>query len=99
MSETPRWRRYLRLVRPNVGADVDDELQFHMSMRVERNIALGMTPDEARRDARERFGDVTLVRDVLVRHDERRQSSEGRREYVTDFLQDLRFGLRSLRRT
>jgi predicted permease len=99
MSETPRWRRYLRLVRPNVAADVDDELQFHMSMRVERNIALGMTPDEARRDARERFGDVTLVRDVLVRHDERRQSSEGRREYVTDFLQDLRFGLRSLRRT
>ena len=45
MSHTPRWRRYLRFIRPNVAADVDDELAFHIAMRVERNIALGMTPE------------------------------------------------------
>jgi putative ABC transport system permease protein len=98
MSETPRWRRYLRLVRPNVAADVDEELAFHMSMRVERNMALGMTPDDARRDAIERFGDVDTVRRTLVAHDARRQAFEGKKEYFKQFLQDLRFGFRSLRR-
>ena len=98
MTGAPRWRRYLRLVKPDAAADVDDELELHLAMRVERNIALGMTPEEARRDALARFGDVALVRDQLVAHDQRRQRSEGRREYFMDFLQDLRFGLRALRR-
>ncbi len=98
MSPTPRWRRYLRFVRPNVAADVDDELAFHIAMRVERNVALGMTLDDARREAERRFGDVGLVRHELVRHDERRRQSEGRREYVLDLVQDLRFGWRALRR-
>ena len=98
MSGTARWRRYLRFVEPNVIADVDEELEFHVAMRVERNIALGMTPDDARREALQRFGDLTLVREQLVVHDERRRQSEGRREYLMDFIQDLRFGLRSLRR-
>ena len=98
MSPTPRWRRYLRFIRPNVAADVDDELAFHIAMRVERNVALGMTAEDARREAERRFGDVGMVRHQLVRHDERRQHSEGRREYLMDFLQDLRFGWRALRR-
>jgi predicted permease len=98
MSESPRWRRYLRFLRPNVVADVDEELAFHMSMRIERNVSLGMSPHEARREAVLRFGDVDVVRQTLVQHDERRQASEGRKEYFMQFLQDLRFGLRSLRR-
>ena len=98
MSDAPRWRRYLRFLRPNPAADVDDEIAFHVTMRVERNVALGKTPDEARADALERFGDVAQVRRVLVAHDERRHVAEGRREYVGHFVQDLRFGLRALRR-
>ncbi|HKW12333.1 MAG TPA: permease prefix domain 1-containing protein, partial [Gemmatimonadaceae bacterium] len=98
MSETPRWRRYLRFVRPNVVADVDEELEFHVSMRVERNMALGMTPDEARHEALARFGDIAVVRHELVAHDERRQAFEGRKEFFGQFIQDLRFGARSLRR-
>ena len=98
MIRIPAWRRYLRFIRPDVGADVDEELAFHLAMRAERNVALGMSPDDARRDALRRFGDVSLVRHQLVRHDERRQSAEGRKEYFMDFLQDLRFGLRALRR-
>ena len=96
MSDAPRWRRYLRFIRPNVAADVDDELAFHIAMRVERNVALGMTPEDARREAERRFGDVQLVRHELVRHDEHRRQSENRREYLMDFLQDLRFGWRAL---
>ncbi|HKW46942.1 MAG TPA: permease prefix domain 1-containing protein, partial [Gemmatimonadaceae bacterium] len=98
MSQMPRWRRYLRFIRPDVAADVEEELDFHVAMRVERNIALGMTPDEARREALARFGDVSVVRHELVQHDQRRQISEGRKEYFSQFLQDLRFGVRSLRR-
>jgi putative ABC transport system permease protein len=98
MSDAPRWRRYLRLVRRDVAADVDDELAFHLAMRVERNAALGMTPDAARREAMERFGDVSHVREQLVAHDARRQSTEERTEYFRDLVQDLRFGVRSLRR-
>ena len=98
MSTAPRWRRYLRFVRPNVGADVDDELRFHIDMRIERSIALGMSADEARRDALRRFGDVTAVRDALLAHDTRKQDAEGRRELLADVMQDVRFGWRSLRR-
>ncbi|HEY7236565.1 MAG TPA: ABC transporter permease [Gemmatimonadaceae bacterium] len=97
MSEA-RWRRYVRFVRPNIAADVDDELAFHVAMRIERNRSLGMMPDEARRDALSRFGDVDAVRRALVSHDQRRQAAEGRREYFMQFLQDVRFGLRALRR-
>ena len=98
-DRAPRWRRYLGLVRRNVPADVDDELSFHIQSRVERNLALGMSPHEARRDAIARFGDVALVRSALVRHDEREQAAERRAEYVADFAQDLRIGWRALRRT
>ena len=98
MKDAPRWRRYLRLARPNVAADVDAELGFHLDMSLQRNIALGMSPDEARRDALSRFGDAALVRDALIQHDVRRVAGERRIEIMNDLLQDVRFGLRSLRR-
>jgi putative ABC transport system permease protein len=98
-ERAPRWRRYLRLVRSNVPADVDDELAFHLAMRVERNVALGMSPEDARREAIERFGDVGSVRDALVNHDNRKQTTRQRAEYVADFVQDVRFGVRGLRRS
>jgi putative ABC transport system permease protein len=98
VSDAPHWRRYLRFARPNVAADVDEELEFHIAMRTERNLALGMTADDARRDALRRFGDPSRVRHALVEHDTKRQAAAGRREYLMDLLQDLRFGWRSLRR-
>jgi putative ABC transport system permease protein len=98
VSTVRRWREYLRLARPNVAADVDDELRFHIEMRVEHNMALGMSESEARREALKRFGDVSVVRDALVEHDKRRQEAEGRREFLAELAQDVRFGWRSLRR-
>lgn len=98
MNDGPRWRRYLRFARPNVAADVDEELAFHVAMREQWNLSLGMNAEDARRDALRRFGDVDLVRDALVDHDKRKQNAEGRREFMSDFMQDARFGWRSLRR-
>ena len=48
-------------------AEVDSELRFHLDERIRANIAAGMSPDEARRAALERFGDVDGVRDECAR--------------------------------
>ncbi len=98
-ERAPGWRRYLRFTRPNVPADVDDELAFHLHARVERNLALGMSPEDARRDAIRRFGEVDAIRAELVHHDERKHVRARRAEYLADFIQDLRFGARALRRS
>jgi putative ABC transport system permease protein len=66
--------------------------------RIERNVALGMDPESARREALHRFGDVGAVRGTLVDHDARRARAEDRRELLGDLMQDVRFGMRSLRR-
>lgn len=92
----PPWRRYLRFLRPNVREDVDEELAFHLDMRTERNVALGMSPDDARRDAIARFGEVASVREVLVAHDAWKETRSQRAEYLSDLAHDLRFGFRSL---
>jgi len=97
-QRTPRWRRYLRLARPNPRADVDDELAFHIDMRTERNVALGMSRDDARREAEQRFGAVAPVRDALVEHDVKRHARTERAELFSDLTHDVRFGMRSLLR-
>ncbi|MGH7636604.1 MAG: ADOP family duplicated permease [Gemmatimonadaceae bacterium] len=96
-GDAPRWRRYLRFIRPDPVSDVDDELDFHVAMRIERNIALGMSPDDARRDALRRFGDVGRWREAVVDHDKRQQASKERQQIMSDFFQDLKYAVRSLR--
>ena len=99
MPNTPAWRRYLRFRGPDVDADVEEELRFHVEERTRRLIAAGMSPAEAERAALERFGDIDQIGDELRAHDRRRERGRQRREYMGDLLQDLRYGLRSLRRT
>lgn len=43
--------------RAAVESEIREELQFHLEMRTLDNLAVGMSPAEALRDARERFGD------------------------------------------
>ena len=96
--QPPAWRRYLRFWGPNLDADIDDELRFHLEERERLFRAQGLSPEEARRAARERFGDVARVEDELRAHDHRRERGRQRRELMGDFVQDLTYGLRSLRR-
>ena len=42
--------------RSRVRQEIDAELESHLAMRIEDNIASGMTPAEAQRDALVRFG-------------------------------------------
>jgi len=42
--------------------EVDEELGFHLEMRTRENLAAGMVPEEARRRAHARFGELERVR-------------------------------------
>ncbi len=101
MSEhqEPKWRRYLRLVRPNPAADLDDELRDHIESTTEALVARGMSPRAARAEALRRFGDVTRVQHEVQRLDARHATATGRVAWFEAFLYDLRHGARALRRS
>src|SRR5882724_5024426 len=48
-----------------VDREIDDELQFHIEQRIERYIQAGMTPEQARRRAFERFGNLDEIRQAV----------------------------------
>ncbi len=68
---------------------LDDEIAQHIEREVEVNIARGMSPEEARRQARIAFGNVALVQE------------DARAAWTWSWLetlrQDLRFGARILK--
>jgi putative ABC transport system permease protein len=61
-GDTPKWHRYLRFWRSNVGADVDDELAFHVDARAQELREAGMEAAAARARAVAEFGDVERTR-------------------------------------
>ena len=93
------WRRYLRFWRSNVDADVDDELRFHFDERVEALVALGLSPDEARRQAQREFGDVHVVRYDLREIDQRVHAKQRRVHRWEAWRKDFSYAARGLRRT
>ena len=71
--------------------DLDDELQFHVEMRTHEFIASGMVPEEARHRAQRLFGNQLLLK-------ERTRDMDTVR-WLETLWQDLRYGLRSLRKS
>jgi predicted permease len=99
MSDAPMWRRYLRFFRPDLDADLDDELAFHLEMRAEELVAKGMTPEAARAEALRRMRDVQRVKRECRRIDEGAERAARRREWLAITAQEARRGARSLRRS
>ena len=70
---------------------LDEELHFHLERKIEEGIAEGLSPDEARARAMRAMGGLDQrkeeIRDMLHIH------------WLTDFLDDVRYAIRSLRRT
>jgi putative ABC transport system permease protein len=52
--------------RRKIHQDIQDELQAHLAMRMEDNIAAGMSGEEARRDAVIRFGNPSALHEQVV---------------------------------
>jgi macrolide transport system ATP-binding/permease protein len=71
--------------------DLDDELRSHLEMAVELNLSKGMSPEDARRGALRGFGGVEQTKELY-------RDQRGLPMLETT-LQDLRFGLRLLRRS
>jgi putative ABC transport system permease protein len=90
------WRRYLRFWGFNVDGDIDDELRFHLESRVGEYISSGHSPEEARRLALERFGDIPGIRGSLHRHDLRKLQQQLRAETMDELWNDVRYGVRKL---
>ena len=65
MKPFNKTRRWLRLLRPakTVKQEIDEELRFHMEQRAAENLAQGMLPEAAAREARKRFGNLQSVRE------------------------------------
>jgi putative ABC transport system permease protein len=95
---TPAWRRYLRFWGSNVPSDVDEELRFHLEMRVAEYTARGMPPADARRVAERRFGDEQKARAECIAIDENAARAMSRGASLASLGQDIRYATRLLRR-
>ena len=93
----PAWRRYLRFWRPDVEADVDDEIRFHLETRIEELVERGLATDAARAQALAEFGDPAAVRDGLREIDRRLLDRRRRDAWWAALGRDVRFALRRLR--
>ncbi|MDQ3949499.1 MAG: ABC transporter permease [Gemmatimonadota bacterium] len=98
MQRTPAWRRYLRFWGPNVAADVDDELRFHVDALTTELIATGMTPAAAHAEALRRFGDVARYRATLEEAGHYQERAARFSTFLQTVRQDVAYALRTLRR-
>jgi putative ABC transport system permease protein len=81
-------RMYGLIFKGRVESEMDEELSFHIRMRVEDNIRRGMSAEEAERDALRRFGNLGRIK-------ERCREIKGG-GLVESLLKDLRYGARML---
>jgi len=77
--------------RRHVELELDEELQFHLEHKIEEGIASGLSPKEARYAAMRAMDGLEQRKEQI--RDTRRV------HWLTDFLDDARFALRTLRRT
>src|SRR5262245_6558508 len=77
--------------RRQVEQELDEELRYHIERQTEENIAKGMTPEEARYAALRAMGGV----------EQRKEECRDMRRVrlIEDLMQDLRYGLRTLRKS
>ena len=70
--------------------ELEIEIRFHLEREIEKNLALGMAPVEARRQARVSFGAMEAIK-------EDHRDGRGVR-WLEDFVADVRHAFRGLRR-
>src|SRR5687768_8403229 len=98
MSQARRAFWYLRRRPATVAAEVDEELDVHLQMRVDELTAQGVPPDEARREALRLFGDVEGTRAYCRRQDLEKEGRMQRMLMARDLVHDLETWVRGLGR-
>jgi predicted permease len=89
-----RWRRFRGLFGLDPRRDVEDELSFHLEMRIRELIDRGESPNRARELALRRFGNLEHSRKECVGINERRRRRMLRADFITDRGPDIRYALR-----
>jgi len=97
MTPAPLWRRYDRLTGSDPATDVKDELHFHLESKVDDLIAKGWRLEDARKEAERQFGNVAALQQAGERMGESMERRRKFREYCAEWLQDVRYTLRTLR--
>jgi macrolide transport system ATP-binding/permease protein len=77
--------------RRRVENELDEEMQFHLDLKIEEGIAEGLSPEDARYRALRAMGGLDQKKEEI--RDARRV------HWLTDFIDDVRYAVRSLRRT
>ena len=99
-AEESRPRQLLPHSRPGPNEAVDLEIQNHLEECVDRLVAAGMSPDEARQEAERSFGDVKRVEEELrtvARETELRAAVAATFENtMNSLIQDVRLAVRVL---
>lgn len=96
--------RYRRDVPPGGGGDgdgrdeVSEEIRFYLEERARELEDGGMSPEDARREARRAFGDVDEVAAEVRRIDRKGRWGKTMKTWFHAVSRDARYGLRGLRR-
>jgi putative ABC transport system permease protein len=86
------FQRFRNLFRQSaIDREIADELQSHIDLRTEANIAAGMPPEAARRDALLRFGNPTSTRERVAAFDASLA--------LAGLWRDVRYAMRQLRKS
>lgn len=88
---------HLRMWEPDTPDAVDWEVEHHLQERVDELVASGHTESEARAEAERTFGDRQSVSRELRRLTARRKGRNRMHQALSDFRQDVQYGLRSIR--
>jgi putative ABC transport system permease protein len=83
----------------DIAREVDSELRFHIEMRAQELMDAGMGPQAARLAALQVFGDLPGIASECRTISTRGARERARRALMTGLLHDLRFALRSLRKS
>jgi predicted permease len=97
----PRARRALRIPlgrRRRVETETDDEIRFHLAMRIDALVAEGMPRAAAEAEAMRRFGMLDEVRPRLLAAAHHREETLTMFERFDALRDDIRYALRQLRR-
>src|SRR5262249_55353181 len=84
------WRLFGAFRKKRYDAEMTEEIQYHLDSLIDRKIAAGMSPMEARFAARREFGGIEQIKEL----------ARNQRIWMwpDQVWQDFRFGLRMLRR-
>jgi predicted permease len=98
-------RKFRRLVdlptRSDAGIerDLDDEVEFHLEMRVRDLVRGGLSETEARRQANAEFGDATRLKHALAREDRSTRRDRRISRWLSDFRYDGHYAVRQIVRS